>query len=277
MSSREPKLISVTDAAALVTDGSHLAVGGIWNYNVPSALLRGLLRTDASDLTVSSSPASAYGTDLLLASGRVCRAYLPNVTFEDLGMAPNYRHARETGNVRLVPCDETTLIGGYKAAAAGLPFIPVTSIVGTTYADELLAAGLVTPGDDGTLLVPPLRPDIVFLHVQEADVFGNGRHLGAVFADRLLAKASTTVVISADRIVDHDVLRTDPRAVTIPSHWVSYVVHTQKGAWPCGSHGLYDPDSEHLRRFLAASKARIDGNEAVFTDYWNDAVRDYTA
>ena len=167
-------------------------------------------------------------------------AYLPNVTFEHLGLAPAFRRAVESGTLRLIESDEATLIGGYRAAAAGLPYQPVQSISGSA----LLAARPDVV--DGR--VPALTPDVVFLHAQEGDEFGNVRHFGSVFCDKLLAKAARrAVVVSVDRLISNDEVRDNPRATTIPSYLVTHVVHAPGGAHPCSSHGLYDLDEEAIR------------------------------
>lgn len=235
---RRSKLVDLDAAAALVRDGDHLALGGIWSHNAPTALARAVV---ARDLTLSASPAAGFAVDVVIARGGVTTAYLPNVTFEHLGLAPAFRRAVESGALRLIESDEATLVGGYRAAAAGLPFQPVGSIVGTA-----LAAARPDIVDGR---VPALAPDVVFLHAQEGDEFGNVRHFGSVFCDRVLAKAAQrAVVVSVDRLVSNDAIRRDPRATTIPSYLVSHVVHAPGGARPCSSHGLYDLDEEAIAR-----------------------------
>ena len=189
---RRSKLVTLEVAAATVADGEHVALGGLWNHNAPCALVRELVRLGRRDLTLSAGPAAGYAVDLLIAGGGVARAHLANVTFEHLGLAPAFRRAVESGALELIESDEATLVGGFRAAAAGLPYQPVASIVGSALADA--RPDIV----DGR--VPALAPDVVFLHAQEGDEFGNLRHFGSVFADRVLAKAAQrAVVASVDR------------------------------------------------------------------------------
>ena len=212
MPRRRSKLVGFADAAGIVVDGDHVALGGIWSHNAPSALVRELVRRAAVDLTLSAAPASGFAVDLLIAGGCVSRAYLPNVTFEHLGLAPAFRRAVESGELDLVECDEAGLVAGYRAAAAGLPFQPIVSIAGTALAEASPALVPAERGGVAVLEAPPLAPDVVLLHAQEGDVHGNVRHVGSVFADRVMAKAARrAVVVSVDRLVDNEEIRRDPQ------------------------------------------------------------------
>lgn len=262
---RRSKLIDLRAAGALVDDGDHVAVGGIWSHNGPAALARELVRRPARGLTLSAGPAAGFVADLLIAGGCVERALLPNVTFEHLGLAPAFRDAVERGRVELVESDEATLVGGYRAAAAGLPYQPVRSIAGS----DLAAARALPAGDgDGILHVPAVAPDVVLLHAQEADPYGNVRHLGSVFADRLMAKAARrAVVVSVDRVVSNDEIRRDPKATTIPGYLVTHVVEVPYGAHPCASHGHYRLDEEHVTAYASAARGAARGNGEAWDDY----------
>lgn len=273
MASRASKVVSLDRAASVVEDGQHVAIGGIWNYNSPTALVRALARRELKSLTLSSSPAAGYAVDLMVACGMIATAYLPNVTFEHLGNAPNFRSAVESGSVELVECDESTLVGGYRAAAAGLPFQPVVAIDGSTLAAR--ADQLVTVGRDDAiecLAAPAIAPDVVILHAQEGDRYGNVRHRGSVFTDRLLAKTSDTVLVTVDRLVDNAEIRRKPQLTTIPGYLVSMVVETPYGAHPCGSHGRYQPDESHLRQYVEAGESQRRGSSDAFSEYLNRFV-----
>jgi glutaconate CoA-transferase subunit A len=250
---RRSKLVGLAAAAELVADGDHIALGGIWSHNAPSALVRELVRRPARDLTLSAAPASGFAVDLLIAGGCATRAYLPNVTFEHLGLAPAFRRAVESGELDLVECDEAGLVAGYRAAAAGLPFQPIVSIAGTALAGASPALVPAEHSGVAVLEAPPLAPDVVFLHAQEGDVHGNVRHAGSVFCDRVMAKAAQrAVVVSVDRLVDNEEIRRDPKATTIPGYLVTHLVEAPFGAHPCSSHGRYEADEEHIRAYAEA-------------------------
>jgi glutaconate CoA-transferase subunit A len=253
---RRSKLTSLADAIAVIDDGDHVAIGGIWNHNSPAALVRALVRRGASGLTLSAGPAAGFAVDLLIAAGGVRRALLPNVTFEHLGLAPAFRSAVQDGRLDLVECDEPTLVGGYRAAAAGLPSQPVQSVRGTALAQARpdLRERL---GPGGAVLdVDAIAPDVVLLHAGRGDEYGNLQQFGSVFADRLMAKAAGRAVIaSVDELVSNATVRRAPSATTVPGYLVTSVVQASFGAHPGSSHGVYDVDEEHLSAYLALVSA----------------------
>lgn len=237
---------------ATVADGDHVALGGIWSHNAPSALVRALIRRGARDLTVSAGPAAGFAVELLIAGGCVRRALVPNLTFERLGLAPAFRRAVQSGQLELVECDEPTLVAGYRAGAAGLPSQPVRSVRGTALAAarrDLLAREV---RGERVLDVAAIAPDAVLLHAARGDAYGNLQQQGAVFADRLLAKAAAQAVIATvDELVDNAAVRRAPAATTVPSYLVTAVVEAPFGAHPCSSHGRYRADEDHLAAYIA--------------------------
>jgi glutaconate CoA-transferase subunit A len=253
---RRSKLTSLEDAAAAVGDRDHVAIGGIWSHNAPSALVRALIRRGARELTVSAGPAAGFAVELLIAAGCVRRALLPNVTFEQLGLAPGFRRAVQSGELELVECDEPTLVAGYRAAAAGLPSQPVRSVRGTALAAARPDLVMRESGGERVLDVAAITPDVVLLHAGRGDAYGNLQQQGSVFADRLMAKAARRAVIaSVDELVSNDDVRGDPAATTVPSYLVTGIVELPFGAHPCSSHGRYRADEEHLAAYIADAGA----------------------
>ncbi|MFC4945079.1 CoA transferase subunit A [Pseudonocardia sp. GCM10023141] len=254
-SRRASKRVTLSEAAALVTPGSFVAVGGLWFQNNPSALVREVVRQGPSGLTVVAAPPSSYAVDLLIGSGLVRTAYVAHVSFDHLGLAPNHRRAGETGTVDLVDCDEATVLGGLMATLEALPHHPVTSIAGTDLTrTSPLAAPREVAGRGPVPAPAAMRPDVCLLHVQEADEYGNVRNLGTPFCDPLLAKASRTVVVTVDRIVTNEEIRSAPHRTVLPGYLVDAVVEAPYGAHPCASQGYYVHDEEQLRAYLHAGR-----------------------
>jgi glutaconate CoA-transferase subunit A len=96
------KLISLSEAAALVRDGQSVAFGGSLLHRSPSALTRELARQGRRGLTFVK-PSAAYDLDLLCAAGCLETVYAGIVVMEGgFGLAPNYRRAVERGEVKVV-------------------------------------------------------------------------------------------------------------------------------------------------------------------------------
>lgn len=250
---RTDKTTDPDTAVSVVRVSDHVAIGGIWSHNSPAALVRALIRHGAGELTISAGPAAGFAVDLLISSGLVKRAYLPNVTFEHLGLAPAFRAAVESGTVELIECDEPSLVGGYRAAGAGLPGQTIASIRGTDLSVRRPDIGARTVAGRQVLEVPALAPDVVLLHAQQSDAYGNARQHGTVFADRVMARAAErAVIVSADELISNEQIRNDPKATTLPCYLVDQVVPLPFAAHPCGSHGFYGADEDHLREYIDA-------------------------
>jgi glutaconate CoA-transferase subunit A len=266
---RRSKVIDLAEAAAAVPAGCHLALGGFLFHNRPSALVRAVARRGGGGLHLYSCPTASFDADLLIGMGLVAETVLAHVSFDYLGPAPFFKDAAERGTVEVVPCDEVTVAGGYMATVEGIPYHPVHSAAGH---DIGRASRLVRPyvAHTGHRLwaVSPLAPEVLLLHAQEADPWGNVRHLGAVWGDELMAKASRRVIVEVDRVVDPAVVRADPRGTTVPGHLVDAVVETPYGAHPGASHLRYLHDEAHLRAYLAAAWAAVrDGDRRAFEAY----------
>ncbi|HEX2171828.1 MAG TPA: CoA-transferase [Dehalococcoidia bacterium] len=260
---RASKLIDLEAAVATVRPGSSICLGGFMIHNRPAAFVRALIRQEIGGLTLYSSPSSSYDTDLLLGSGLVRKAYLANVVFENLGLAPNYRRAWEEGLVEMIECEEATIVGGLMAAVEGLSHHPVASLKGSDIlAVSELARTHVQIGGEALLAVAAIRPDVAILHAQQADPYGNVRHLGGDFADLLMAKAARRVIVTVDEVISPDEIQSNPRMTTIPGHLVDAVVEVPYGAHPGSSHGKYRHDEDHLKDYLRAGEATRRGTDA---------------
>ncbi|MBI3968576.1 MAG: CoA transferase subunit A [Chloroflexi bacterium] len=266
---RRSKVVDLATAVQMVRPGTSVCIGGFLYHNRPAAFVRELIRRRIGDLTLFSSPSSSYEADLLLGSGLVKKAYLANVVFEYMGLAPNYRKAWETGSVEMVECEEATIIGGFMATVEGLAYHPVQSLKGTEVlkVSELCKKFMSIDGVE-MLAVPALKPDVAVLHAQQADEYGNIRYLGASFADILIAKASGKVIVTVDEIVSTSTVQNEPWRTTIPGYIVEAVVEVPYGAHPSSSHCRYVHDEDHLRAYIAAAEeSRREPDSGKYEEY----------
>jgi glutaconate CoA-transferase subunit A len=116
-------------------------------------------------------------------------------------------------------------------------------------------------GDGAIAVVPPLRPDVAFIHAQRADKAGNTHLWGLVGVQKEVAFASKTVVVVVEEMVDELVIRSDPNRTLIPGLIVDAVVCEPYGAHPSYAQGYYDRDNAfyldwgQLSRDLEATEA----------------------
>ena len=82
------------------------------------------------------------------------------------------------------------------------------------------------------MLVPALYPDVAAIHVHEADVYGNARFQGITIADLDMARAAKRLIITAERIVSSDQIRSAPEKTLIPFFQVDAVCEVPYGSYP---------------------------------------------
>jgi glutaconate CoA-transferase subunit A len=248
------KLRDLPAAAALIQDGQTLALGGNLLHRAPNAFARELARAGRRSLHLIKT-AGAYDVDLLCAAGCVTAVSAGFIGFEnEFGLAPNYRRAVENGQVEAREHACYTAIAALRAAAFGVPFLPVAGFQGS---DLPAARGFKTVIDpysgETVLTVPRIQPDWAILHVPLADADGNARIEGTEFEDVLMSRAARGVIVTAERIVPREQLAERPELQKIPGFLVTAVVLAPRGAWPGSCYPCYDYDPAAVRDYLARS------------------------
>jgi len=261
MAHRKDRVMTLPEAVASVTDGSTVVLGGCFNHNKPMAVVRELVRQGRKNLTVVAPPTGSMDVDLLVGAGATDHVVSAYVGFEHLGLAPHFRARCQAGDLKVWECDELHLMVALEAAARCSPCGLTRAGLGTDLPrlnPELRVIADPFTGEP-VIAVRALRADVAFLHVQEADPFGNARHLGSVFGDVLIAQAvkrqGGKVFVTVDRLVHPGTPGWDPRQVTLPHMLVDGVIEVPFGAHPTSSHSLYLSDEEHFRRYLAAARS----------------------
>jgi glutaconate CoA-transferase subunit A len=249
------KRSSLAEAAAFVTDGALVALGGGLCSRLPMALVRELIRQGRRDLHLVGS-AHSVDVDLLIAAGAVKVCEESYVGFEqDLGLAPAYRRAAETGTIEMKESCCVTVLAQLRAAEMGLPFLPVRGVKGTDIGVLHGEYGRVRCPFTGEELVavPPLAPDVALIHASLGDRHGN-LHLDQPYVlDERFASASKMVVATVDRMVSTDEVAA--AGVVIPAHLVAAVAEVPYGAHPSSCYPGYAYDRKHLAAYIAAASA----------------------
>lgn len=247
------KTVTAAEAVALVANDAHIAVGGTNYARTPMALLFELLRQGRTGLTLSRA-LTCYEAELFLATGMADRVVTSWVGIgHSWGLAKILRHYVENGLVDYEEWSHLGLALRYKAGAMGVPYLPTTSMLGSDLAVGVQAQQVDCPYTGQRLLaVPSLNPDVALIHVSRADVHGNAQIDGYPLMDADIARAARRVVLSAEEIVDTDVLRAAPERTVIPHFAVDAVVHAPFGAYPHECYGAYDADTEQIRDYVEA-------------------------
>ena len=261
------KRMSIADAAALVRDGNHIAIGGCLYSRTPTLLLREILRQRRRDVVLSRS-LMCYEAELFFAAG-ASREIVTSWVGIGLpwGLSRIVREFVEGGRARFEEWSHLAIGLRYHAGAMGVPFLPTLSMLGS---DLLRATGAKTMAcpftGEQVCLVPALFPDVALIHVHRADRYGNAQIDGYPHMDADIASAAQTVVLSAEEIVEPDQIRRAADRTIIPFFAADAVVEAPYGAYPHEMYGLYEVDLEHIDAYarrvgadgVAAAQAYLD-------------------
>jgi glutaconate CoA-transferase subunit A len=239
-----PKIVPPKDLAARVTDGSSLALGGSFLHRGPFALVRELIRQGRRDLEViKQSP--GYDIDILCRAGALSRARAGIVAMEgNFGLAPWYRRAVETGQIRLEEHACASLTAGLRAAAFGVPFMPCGGIHGS---DLPALNGWKTVEDpygsgETVYVIPRITPDFAVIHANEVSEEGDVRVYGTSHWDRIMSRSAKRVLVVAERVASSASFREQPELTLVPHFLVEAISIVPDGAWPgsCWPHYAVD-------------------------------------
>ncbi|KUN86809.1 CoA transferase subunit A [Streptomyces griseoruber] len=267
------KTMTAEEAVSRLESGMTLGIGGWGSRRKPMALVRALLRSGVTDLTVVSYGGPDVG--MLAAAGRIRTLVAAFVTLDSIPLEPHYRAARERGAFELVEVDEAMFMWGLRAAANRLPFLPVRAGLGSDVMRVNPALRTVTsPYDDGETFVamPALRLDAALVHVNRADRLGNGQYLGPdPYFDDLFCAAADTAYLSCERIVDTAELTkaAAPQTLLVKRHAVTGVVEAPGGAHFTSCAPDYGRDEVFQKRYATTpweefAARYLAGDEAAY-------------
>lgn len=246
------KTMTADEAVARLESGMTIGIGGWGSRRKPMALVRALLRSDLTDLTVVSYGGPDVG--LLAAAGRIRKLVAAFATLDSIPLEPHFRAARERGDLELMELDEAMFMWGLTAAAHRLPFLPVRAGLGSDVMRVNPALRTVaSPYGDGEELVavPALTLDAALVHLNRADRRGNAQYLGPdPYFDDLFCEAAREAYVSCERVVDTDEFASlgGPQTLLVQRSCVTGVVEAPGGAHftSCA------PDYERDEAFQAA-------------------------
>ncbi|MFV8131226.1 CoA transferase subunit A [Streptomyces syringium] len=249
--------MTADEAVGRLESGMTVGIGGWGSRRKPMALVRALLRSDLTDLTVVSYGGPDVG--LLAAAGRIARLVTAFVTLDSVPLEPHFRAARQSGRLELTELDEAMLMWGLTAAAHRLPFLPVRAGLGSdvmTVNPDLRT--VTSPYADGEelLAVPALTLDAALVHLNRADARGNAQYLGPdPYFDDLFCEAAREAYVSCEQVVDS----TDfapaggPQTLLIARHCVTGVIEAPGGAHFTSCVPDYDRDEAFQTAYAKAA------------------------
>lgn len=250
------KLMTVGEAVTkFLKDGDYFAIGGFGANRIPTAICHEIVRQKKRNLAFAGH--TSTHDFQILAAGKVFSkcdiAYI--IGLEARGLSPNARRYMETGDVEVTEWTNYAMAARLKAAAMGVSFVPIRDMMGTDTFKFSASKKITCPyTGEYYVLAPALYPDFSAIHVHEADVYGNCRIKGITIADLELARASKHLVITCERIISNDQIRSDPSQTVIPFYLVDAVCEVPYGCYPGNMPYEYYSDEEHLREWLTIEK-----------------------
>ncbi len=257
------KVMSMREAvAAFVHDGDTVSLEG-FTHLIPTAAGHEIIRQGRRDLTVVRMTADIV-VDQMLAAGCVTRLVSSFVGNSSAGSLGELRRRIEHADPEPLAFEEYSHYGmvcRYLAGAQRLPFHPLRSYGGSDLPSVNPGIRKVTspyPTADGSTeeiyVVPPVHPDVTFIHAQRADRRGNTQIWGLTGVQAEAVYAAEKAVVVVEELVADEVIRADPNRTLVPAHAVDAVVLCPRGAHPSFAQGYYDRDNAFYRAWSAISK-----------------------
>lgn len=247
------------DAVSELRSGMTIGFGGWGSRRKPMSVVRAILRSDLTDLTVVSWGGPDVG--ILCAAGKVKRLRYAFVSLDSIPLEPHFRNARQGGAVEDEPYDEGMFLLGLQAAAWRVPFLPTRVGLGSDLLrDNPRLRTVTSPYDDGEELVaaPALTMDAAFVHMNRADARGNGQYLGPdPYFDDLFLGAATRRFLSTEKVVPTEDLAKEgpPQSLLISRLLVDGVIEAPNGAHFTSCAPDYERDEAFQKAYAASAKS----------------------
>jgi glutaconate CoA-transferase subunit A len=252
------KRTTLSEVVAGLTDGMTIGIGGWGSRRKPMALVREILRSPLRDLTIVSYGGPDVG--LLCATGKARKVAYGFVSLDSIPLEPHFRAARQQGKIETFELDEGMFQWGLYAAASRLPFLPTRAGLGSDVLRVNPQLRTVrSPYDDGEELVamPALELDVAFIHMNRADVRGNGQFLGPdPYFDDLFCMAAKRRFMTCEKLVRTEDLLAEGTIHTLKINrtMVDGVIETPNGAHFTECPPDYGRDEAFQREYAATAK-----------------------
>lgn len=272
----ESKLMSEQEAIGqFVFDGCYIGTELYGTVRCPMSLAREVVRQGHKNLRVAGQ--GVLELDLWLAAGLIEALDITYIGLEVYGVSSALRREVESQRVkRTAEWSNAAISWRLKAAAMGVPFLPIRSMLGTDTFKYSSAKVVEDPfTGQKVCLVPALILDVGLIHVHRADCYGNAQIDGISGFALELARASKRLIISTDEIIETDFIRRYPERTVIPYYLVDAVVHAPFGSHPGELPYVHVRDEPEIRAWVEASQT-TDGAVAYLEKFIYD-IPDHAA
>ncbi|MBN1536344.1 MAG: CoA transferase subunit A [Anaerolineales bacterium] len=249
------KRMSEAEAVSrFVHDGDYIGTELYGTVRCPMSLVNEIVRQGKKDLRIAGQ--GVFELDMLLAAHLVKALDITYIGLEVYGVSECLRREVESGRVETcVDWSNAGITWRFKAAAMGVPFLPVRSMLGSDTLKYSAAKVVQCPfTGDPIALLPALILDVGLIHVHRSDKYGNAQIDGISGFAAEMARASRRLIISAEEIVDTEFIRQQPDRTIIPYYLVDGVVEAPFGSHPGEMCYVYKRDEAQIKSWVEASK-----------------------
>lgn len=249
-----------------IHDGDYVGTELYGTVRCPMSLVNEIIRQGVKDLRLVGQGVTEL--DILLAAKLVKVMDITYVGLEVYGVSNVFRRLAESGQIETcVEWSNGGLVTRFKAAAMGVPFLPVRSMLGTDTYKYSAAKTVECPfTGDPICLVPALILDVGLIHVHRADKYGNAQIDGISGFATEMARASKRLIISTEEIIPNDEIRKNPGETIIPYFLVDAVVEAPFGSHPGEMCYVYERDEPQIKEWVEVSKTE-EGAQAYLDKY----------
>ncbi|MBU6998947.1 MAG: CoA transferase subunit A [Theionarchaea archaeon] len=265
----EPKTMSEHEAVKkFIHEGDYIGTELYGFVRCPMSIAREIVRQRIGHLQVAGQ--GIMEVDILIAAGLVDKIDLTYLGYEVYGLSSVLRRAAQSGKLKVNEWSNAALAWRLKAAALGVPFLPVRVMLGTdTFKYSAAKVAKCPFTGEKVLLLPATMLDVGIIHVHRADQYGNCQIDGISGFAFELARASRRLIISAEEIISTEEIRMYPERTIIPWYLVDAVVEAPFGSHPGEMPYYYWRDEEHLSWYVAASKEETTTEEYLQKWIWD--------
>ena len=228
---------------AFVKPGDKVFFAGM-QHGEPVAAIHEIVRQKINHLTVIPALTLTFG--VMVGEGLVDRLVMAFVRdlFDRRESYTIIKAKRNHCYPELEEYSHYALCLALVAGEMGISFMPTKCLLGSDiekYNRNIRRMKCPFTGEE-IVAVKAINPDVGIIHVQRADRHGNAQKWGSLGMDRMGINASKKVIVTAEEIVDSDVVRRDPNRTIVPGMRVSAVVEEPWGSYPTHLTGCYDGD-----------------------------------
>lgn len=254
MPEKKQKLISLEQAAGMISDGDKVAVAGSLIRRHPMALIHEMIRQGKKDLTLYGWN-NGIDFDMLIGAGCVKEAHSAYVGLSNVGLAKNFRRAVQQGRVRFVDQSETCAIDRFRAGATGAPYaLSKTPLHNDLQKNPEFQTEVTDPfTGEKWIALQAFRPDVAIMHAHRADRFGNVQldpiRMMDNETDMLICKSADKIIVTVEELVEEEEILRTPTQTVLTKLFVDAVVLAPYGAHPNSCDLRYDFDIGHAREY----------------------------